>query len=82
MAISTVSSPRPQRIRAGGRFLAGTLRAALDTVLSHPGRPGEIRAASGEFSLEEGVRRYDRIYRKLTAGSAGGGEQPSVGERC
>jgi glycosyltransferase involved in cell wall biosynthesis len=54
-------------------FDPATLRAALETVLSHP-ETGTIRSASGEFSLEEGVRRYDRIYRKLTgAATAAGG---------
>jgi glycosyltransferase involved in cell wall biosynthesis len=60
-------------------FAPETLRIALETVLSNPLPDGAIRAASGEFSLEEGVRRYDRIYRRLAAGSAGGGGQPHVG---
>jgi glycosyltransferase involved in cell wall biosynthesis len=63
-------------------FSPATLRAALDTVLPHPLPKGAIRAASGEFSLEEGVRRYDRIYRKLAAEPAAEAGQPRVGERC
>ncbi|MBV8686762.1 MAG: glycosyltransferase [Alphaproteobacteria bacterium] len=63
-------------------FAPATLRAALETVLSHPERGGTIRAASGEFSLEEGVRRYDRIYRKLAGASEGAGATVVAGEAC
>jgi glycosyltransferase involved in cell wall biosynthesis len=63
-------------------FTPEALRAALATVLPHPLPEGAIRAASSEFSLEEGVRRYDRIYRKLAPASAGGSERPQAGERC
>lgn len=62
-------------------FASETLRSALEMVLSHSLPRGAIRAASAEFSLEEGVRRYDGIYRKLTAGNEGEGE-PQLGGKC
>src|SRR6185437_8514394 len=80
--IDRIVDPRINGSALVSDFAPETLYAALETVLSHPAPPGGIRAASSEFSLEEGVRRYDRIYRKLTAGSSGGGEQPVVGGRC
>lgn len=57
-------------------FRAETLRAAVKTVLASKAVDAGIRAASGEFSLEEGVRRYDTIYRKLSHAEAAprGGE--------
>jgi glycosyltransferase involved in cell wall biosynthesis len=50
-------------------FKPETLRAALEEVLSGS-RPRSIRAASGAFSLDEGTRRYDRIYRTLAGDGA------------
>jgi glycosyltransferase involved in cell wall biosynthesis len=48
-------------------FTPETLRAALEQVLAVPrSARARIRAASGEYRTEEGVRRYDTIYRKLT----------------
>jgi glycosyltransferase involved in cell wall biosynthesis len=48
-------------------FKPQTLRSALEQVLALPdSRRNAIRAASHEFSLEEGVKRYDRIYRSLS----------------
>jgi glycosyltransferase involved in cell wall biosynthesis len=48
-------------------FKPKTLRSALEQVLALPdSRRNAIRAASHEFSLEEGVKRYDRIYRSLS----------------
>lgn len=48
-------------------FAPKTLRKALEQVLKLPvTRRRSIRGASTEFSLEEGVRRYDRIYRSLS----------------
>jgi glycosyltransferase involved in cell wall biosynthesis len=57
-------------------FRPETLRAAVETVLASKAVDAGIRAASGEFSLEEGVRRYDSIYRKLAGAEAApmGGE--------
>ncbi|HEY0412871.1 MAG TPA: glycosyltransferase [Allosphingosinicella sp.] len=47
-------------------FEPATLRAALEQVLTLPaGARGSIRAASAEFSLEEGIRRYASIYDRL-----------------
>jgi glycosyltransferase involved in cell wall biosynthesis len=63
-------------------FEPETLRVALETVLSHPLPDGAIRAASGDFSLEEGVRRYDRIYKRLAGEAAGAGEPVQVIETC
>jgi glycosyltransferase involved in cell wall biosynthesis len=63
-------------------FEPETLRRALEIVLSHRLPDGAIRAASGEFSLEEGVRRYDRIYRKLAGEEAGIGEPVEATEPC
>jgi len=51
-------------------FEPQTLRAALETVLSGDRTTAGIREASGEFSLEEGVRRYDTIYRNLSGAAA------------
>lgn len=62
--IDRIVSPERNGSAVVPDFEPATLRSALETVLSHPEK-GPIRAASGEFSLEEGVRRYDRIYRKL-----------------
>ena len=53
-------------------FRPETLRRALLQVLSvKPSERSKIREKSREFSLEEGVRRYDRIYRKLAGEPAG-----------
>lgn len=50
-------------------FEPATLAAAVETVLAQRERiGGGIRAASPDFSLEEGVSRYDRIYRRLESG--------------
>jgi glycosyltransferase involved in cell wall biosynthesis len=46
-------------------FTPACLRAALEQVLPNHGR-GFIRGNSSEFSLREGVKRYDGIYRLLT----------------
>jgi glycosyltransferase involved in cell wall biosynthesis len=47
-------------------FQPETLRAALERVLALPApQRMRIRDASGEFDLDEGVRRYDAIYRGL-----------------
>jgi glycosyltransferase involved in cell wall biosynthesis len=47
-------------------FQKETLRRALERVLSvSPADRSRIRENSREFSLEEGVRRYDRIYKQL-----------------
>jgi glycosyltransferase involved in cell wall biosynthesis len=63
--IDRIVSPARNGSVVVGDFASSTLRHALETVLSHPAPGDAIRRASGEFSLEEGVRRYDRIYRKL-----------------
>lgn len=48
-------------------FEPKTLRNALQQVLDLPdAKRHTIRKASTKFSLEEGVRRYDAIYRSLT----------------
>ena len=49
-------------------FTPETLRNALRTVLGRSeGRRCSIRSACGNFSLDEGVRRYDSIYRRLSS---------------
>jgi glycosyltransferase involved in cell wall biosynthesis len=47
-------------------FAPATLRSAIQCLLDEPEalRRG-IRSASQEFSLEEGIRRYDSVYRCL-----------------
>ena len=52
-------------------FQPSTLRRALETILAMSDeRRRAIRGASGEFDLDEGVRRYDGIYRRLAGGTA------------
>lgn len=80
--IDRIVSPERNGSALVADFAPETLRTALDQVLSHPLPEGAIRAASSEFSLEEGVRRYDGIYRKLTAGAAEGAGQPRVSDKC
>jgi glycosyltransferase involved in cell wall biosynthesis len=54
-------------------FAPASLRRALEQVMAVPrGSRDRIRAASGEYRTEEGVRRYAEIYRKLT------GDQPAA----
>lgn len=56
-------------------FAPETLSKALDVVLSLSGEQRKaIRGASGEFNLDEGVRRYDRVYRLLSGQSSSTGE--------
>ena len=45
-----------------------TMRGALERVLAANSGGRDIRAASDEFSLDEGVRRYNTIYRSLEQG--------------
>jgi glycosyltransferase involved in cell wall biosynthesis len=80
--IDRIVSPERNGSALVADFSPETLRTALETVLAHPLPAGAIRAASGEFSLEEGVRRYDGIYRKLAAGPSAEAERALVGERC
>jgi glycosyltransferase involved in cell wall biosynthesis len=63
--IDEIVSPEKNGSVVVSDFTAETLRTALKIVLSKPNR-SSIREASGAFSLEEGVRRYDRIYRMLS----------------
>ena len=54
------------------RFDRASLLAAVDTALSDPLRPEEIRRhAERWFSLEDGVGRYDGVYRSLCNSAAG-----------
>lgn len=47
-------------------FAPATLRSAVEAVLAKRRRdPADIRANASAFSLDEGVSRYDRIYRAL-----------------
>jgi glycosyltransferase involved in cell wall biosynthesis len=47
-------------------FAPATLRRALQEILAVSAEDrGRIRGMSGEFDLDEGVRRYDAIYRSL-----------------
>jgi glycosyltransferase involved in cell wall biosynthesis len=63
--IDRILSPQANGSVVVADFRPETLRAALTTVAAG-GRGGAIReAAAVHFSLEEGIRRYDRIYRKL-----------------
>ncbi|MFL6721065.1 MAG: glycosyltransferase [Sphingomonas sp.] len=51
-------------------FEPATLRAALERVLSHSRSAARsIRDSSREFSLDEGVNRYNRVYEKLSPSS-------------
>jgi glycosyltransferase involved in cell wall biosynthesis len=53
-------------------FEPATLRSAIERVLGQPERlRRNIRSNSLEFSLDEGVRRYDSIYRRIAAESGG-----------
>jgi glycosyltransferase involved in cell wall biosynthesis len=79
--IDRIVSPDRNGSVVVGDFQPSTLRSAVETVLSAPAPGNDIRAASEEFSLEEGVRRYDRIYRSLSA-DAEDVHQVVVGERC
>jgi glycosyltransferase involved in cell wall biosynthesis len=55
-------------------FAPATLRAAIEQVLALPEAARlRIRDTSGEFDLEEGVRRYDGIYRGLAPDAYGVG---------
>jgi glycosyltransferase involved in cell wall biosynthesis len=66
-----VSDFRPETLR-------GALSRLLDRTRSH--RP-DIRSASGAFSLEEGVRRYDRIYSRFgSQGAVSVREEGSQGD--
>lgn len=80
--IDRIVSPERNGSALVADFEPETLRRALETVLSHPLPDGAIRAASREFSLEEGVRRYDGIYRKLAGEAAGVGEPARAIETC
>jgi glycosyltransferase involved in cell wall biosynthesis len=61
-------------------FEPETLRQALRDVLSvSEKRRAGIRQASGEYALDEGVRRYDRIYSKLTGHPDGDGPAATRG---
>ena len=47
-------------------FAPETLKCALETVLGRSAKRASLRANSAEFSLREGVRRYDHVYRLLS----------------
>lgn len=49
-------------------FEPETMRLALERVLGATARRHNIREKSREFSLDEGVRRYNAIYRSLEQG--------------
>jgi glycosyltransferase involved in cell wall biosynthesis len=58
-------------------FEEDTLRAALEKVLTvTDAQRATIRQNSTDMSLEEGVRRYDAIYRTLDAPGAGPAQVP------
>jgi glycosyltransferase involved in cell wall biosynthesis len=63
-------------------FAPETLRSALAAVLARRDAAGpSIRSASGNFSLDEGVRRYDSIYRRLS-GEKTAPAGPDAGGPC
>lgn len=67
--IDDIASPELNGSVIVDDFSPETLRSALKTLLSRSGdRSPPIRANSKAFRLDEGVRRYDRVYRLLVAG--------------
>jgi glycosyltransferase involved in cell wall biosynthesis len=76
--IDTIVSPDRNRSVVVRDFAPVTLRTAVETILAADPSTS-IRAASGDFSLQEGVLRYDRIYRRLANGGAG---SDRVGGEC
>jgi glycosyltransferase involved in cell wall biosynthesis len=68
--IDRVLSPEVNGSVVIGDYTSKTLRAALETVLPGTRRDGIRAAAAAEFSLTEGIRRYNSIYEKLTGAAA------------
>jgi len=71
--LGSLLSPEKNSSIAIADFTPETLRRAVRFMLSLPsGRREAIRSGSSAFSLAEGVRLYDEVYRQLA--SAEGGE--------